>query len=268
MRGMTVLSICALLLLAGCARLGGGGASSGEPSAGTSGEPPISIPDPLPPSPEGDGSQRVGPDATVFDAHGVSIDHFTIGPDGHTLAVYWWGGNAACFGLKEVRVGMERGRPIITVLEGTREAARDRMCTMEAVLKSALVTLDTPIVVDAANPDPEAGEARLPDRAKQVHVGEGLLDATANAVIGYQLGRDGSQLDIYYVGGVEDCYGLAAADVDRQGSGPLQVSVREGRKSDAGACDDIGVMKFVRVELAEPLVLIAASDSEPGQPAY
>ena len=103
-----VLSLCAVLLLAGCARFGGGGASRDEPSAGTSGEPPIAIPDPLPPSPKGDGSQRVEPDASVFDAHEVSIDHFTIGPDGRTLAVYWWGGNVACFGLKEVRVGMQR----------------------------------------------------------------------------------------------------------------------------------------------------------------
>ncbi|HEX3218469.1 MAG TPA: hypothetical protein VHU77_00330 [Candidatus Limnocylindria bacterium] len=268
MRRLMVLSLCALLLLAGCARLGSGGASSDEPSAGTSGEPPIAIPDPLPPSPNGDGSQRVEPDATVFDAHDVSIDHVTIGPDARSLAVYWWGGNAACFGLKEVRVGMQRGTPIITVLEGTREAARDRMCTMEAVLKSALVTLDAPIVVDAANSDPEGGEAKLPERAKQVHVTEGLVDASSNAVISYRLGRDGSQLDAYYVGGVEDCYGLAAADVDRQGSGPLQVSVREGRKPGAGACDDIGVLKFVRVQLAEPLVVVAALDSGPGQPAH
>jgi len=253
---MTLLVFCLAVGLSACARFGGGGAASSEPSAsdpsaGKSAEP-------VPPGADGDGSQREEPDPTVFDAHAVSVDHFTIGPDGRTVAVYWWGGNATCFGLKDARVDLRDGTPVIMLLEGTREAARDRMCTMEALLKSTLVTLDDPILVDAADPDAPAGEAHLPDGAQRVTVTGGLIDARANAVLGYRLSADGRSLDIHYVGGVEDCYGLAGADVDRQGTGPLQVSIREGRKHGAGACDEIGVVKFVRVNLAETLIVSAA----------
>jgi hypothetical protein len=265
-----LLSLCAVLLLGGCGRFGAGsadGSGAADPSAGKPGEPPIAIPDPVPPL-SGDGSQRVEPDPTVFDAHDVAVDHFTIGADGRTVAIYWWGGNVACYGLKEVRVDVQHGTPVLTVLEGTREAARDRMCTQEAVLKSALVTLDAPIVLDAANPEPDAGEAMLPDRARDVEVSSGLVDAHPNAVLGYRLSADGGALSIYYVGGVEDCYGLAAADVDRQATDPLQVAVREGRKPGAGACDEIGLAKVVTVRLAEPLIVLAAFDSEPEQSRY
>ena len=260
-----LLSICALLLLAGCARFGGGGATR-DPSAGKPEDPVSGTPGPIPSG--GDGSQREESDPTVFDAHDVAVDRFTIGADGRTVVVYWWGGNAACFGLKEVRLDIQHGTPVLTVLEGTREAARGRMCTMEAVLKSTLLMLDAPIVVDMANPDPAVGEANLPEEAQRVEVSPGLVDARPNAVMGYRLSADGLELSIYYVGGVKDCYGLAAADVDRQGTDPLQVTIREGRHPNAGACDEIGVVKFVTVKLAQPLIAVATFDSEPDQPSY
>ena len=86
------------------------------------------------------------------------------------------------------------------------------------------------------------------------------LMATVGSVLGC--------LSIYYVGGVEDCYGLAVADVDRQATDPLQVAVREGRKPGAGACDEIGLAKVVTVRLAQPLIVLAAFDSEPEQSRY
>ena len=90
----------------------------------------------MPSPPPGDGATREEPDPSVVDAHGAAVDHFAIGADGRTVVVYWWGGNTTCFGLKEITVDVQRGTPVIVVLEGTRADAVGQACTMEAVLKS------------------------------------------------------------------------------------------------------------------------------------
>jgi hypothetical protein len=262
MRRMTLLLVCLTLALAACARFGGGGGTPGaSPSGDKPDDPVIAVPDPVPPI-HGDGSLREEPDGSVFDAHGVAVDHFTIGADGRTVVVYWWGGNTTCFGLKAVQVDVQHGTPIISVLEGTRESARGRMCTMEAALKSAAVTLDRPILVDAANLNAEPGEAQLPDQALAVKPLRGVENARPHAVSGYSLSADGVTLQAYYVGGTEACYGLASATADRDGSGPLTVSVREGRRPGGdAACDDIGLAKVVKITLDQPLMVTAAFGS-------
>ncbi len=260
-RTMRLVLVCLVIGLAGCARLGGGGEASASPSPKDPdqptlpSQPPIAIPDPVPPS-DGPLPGHEKPDATVFDAHPAAIDHFTIGADGRTVVVYWWGGNATCFGLRDVTVERHAGAPVITVLEGTREEARDRMCTMEARLKTAVVILDQPILVDTANPDAPPAEAIIFEGSQPVTPMSGVRDARPHAVSGYELSADGRTLSVHYVGGRDECYGLASATARRDAAdGPLMVSVREGWiAADGVACDDIGIPKFVKLKLSEPLL--------------
>lgn len=267
-RMMVLLLLCFFVALAGCARLGGGGTVGGGPSGGKPDDPIGATPGTQEP-PAGDGSVREDPDPTVFDARGAAIDHYTIGADGRTVVVYWWGGNQACFGLKEISVESVRGTPTVTVLEGTRESARGKACTMEAVLKSAVVVLDAPILADAANPDPERAEAIVFAGAERVSPVDGVTDARLHAVSGFVLSADGLTLSAFYVGGVDECYGLASATATSDGAaGPVTVRIREGWiAADGVACDDIGVPKVVQLRLDAPLIVAATFDSESGQPA-
>jgi hypothetical protein len=257
-RTMRLILLCLAIGLAGCARLGGGGEPSASPTPKEPelpSQPPIAIPDPIPPS-NGPAPGHEEPDATVFDAHPAAIDHFTIGADGRTVVVYWWGGNPTCFGLKGLEVDRHDGVPVITLLEGTRESARDRMCTMEARLKSAVAVLDDPLLVDTANPDAPAAEAIIFEGAQRVSPMSGVREARPHAVSGYVLSADGLTLSIHYVGGRAECYGLASAAARREkADAPLMVTVREGWiAADGVACDDIGVPKFVELTLDHPLL--------------
>jgi hypothetical protein len=253
---LLMLLLCLAFGLAACARFGGGGAVSASPSHGKPDDPVSGTPGPEPSG--GDGALRQEPDPSVFGPHPVAVDHFTIGPDGRTVVVYWWGGNPACFGLRAVQVGIQSGIPTVTILEGTREAAEDRMCTMEASLKSAVVTLDEAILTDAANPHPPSGEAQLPDEALAVEPLPGMQDVRLHAVSGYAVSADGKVLSMYYVGGTQACYALASATAERSRGGPLAVSIREGVRPDAdAACDDIGVAKVLKLTLDEPLIVAA-----------
>ncbi len=76
-------------------------------------------------------------------------DHIDVSADGRTLTVYYYGGVEDCYGLAEVRVETSNGISI-TVLEGTRPAARDMACIEIAVLKAVTVTLDEPLVMNPA----------------------------------------------------------------------------------------------------------------------
>ena len=81
---------------------------------------------------------------------------------------------------------------------------------MEAVLKSAVVTLDEPILADAAG-DAAPGEPDLPADATAVEPHDSVVDAIPHTIGGYALSADGLTLSAYYVGGVEECNGLAEA---------------------------------------------------------
>ena len=136
--------------------------------SGSKDDPISATPGGVPSPPSGDGATREEPDPTVVDPHGAAVDHFAIGADGRTVVVYWWGGNTTCFGLKEVTVDVQRDTPIIAIQEGTRADHVGQACTMEAVLKSAVVTLDEPILADAAGGDAAPGEPELPTDATVV----------------------------------------------------------------------------------------------------
>lgn len=267
---MTLVLLCISLALGGCRALIGDQPDSGSGAGGAPGAPGD---EPIggggggavdPPDPFIGGALREEPDPTVVDARGQSVDQFAIGPDGKTLVVYWWGGNPGCFGLKEVMVEVQRGTPIITVLEGTRGDHVGMACTMEALLKSAVVTLDDPILVDAAGGDGQpGGEPELPADATNAAVVDGVENPIPHAIFGYRLSADGRTLSAFYTGGVEDCNGLASATAERDGNGPVTVSISEGHLPELPvACPDIGVSKVVELKLADPLVTVGAFDGD------
>lgn len=259
--------------LAGCSFLSdaggsppatGGGAGGSDPDEPIVGDPvPIDPPDrPRP----GDNALREEPDPTMVDGRGAAIDSYAIGPDGRTVVVYWWGGTPACFGLKEVLVEVQDGTPILSVVEGTRPEAVGKACTMEAVLKSAVVVLDEPVVADGSGIAHEAGEPPLELQPMPVDPRPEVVDARPMPVVGYRLSADGLQLTAAYTGGTEECYGLESASAERPDEGgPLVVTVREGRLPDPPqACPDIGVAKSVTFNLDEPLIVQAAFDAGSG----
>lgn len=260
---MTLLLLVLLLALAGCSALigpdvdggnvgGGSGVSGAGPGAG---DKPVvgggggAVP------PVGDGALREEPDPTVVDAQPAAVDHFAIGPDGRTVVVYWWGGTPNCFGLRRVDITVADGMPMVIPFEGVRAAAQGKACTAEAVLKSAVVRLEEPILADAANLDPEPGEPPPFGQALAVTPMDGVLDARPHAITGWVVSANGRTLQTFYVGGGLNCYALASATVGRPEGGPLTVDVREGRRPDVdGACDEMGVAKVVELPLDAPLI--------------
>jgi hypothetical protein len=254
-----LLLILAAVLLAGCSWLavptptpsGGAGtqpgAGGGKPIGGGGGG--------LVDAPPTDGSLRETPDPSIVDALPTAVDHYVIGPDGRTVVVHYWGGNQNCFGLHSVAVELRDGVPVITVSEGTRPAAVGTACTMEALLKSAVVTLDAPILHDGSGTEAVAGEPQLPGQPQVVVPMAGLQNPRTHALTGYLLAADGVSLSAYYVGGTETCYGLAEASAAAGADGVLTVTIREGSLPNAGACDDIGVAKAVSITLDAPLLL-------------
>jgi hypothetical protein len=261
--GMRIVTLLLLVaVLSGCRLLAegpggaGGGGRSGNPD-----DPVVSSPDPSAVEPPpGDQSRREEP-KDVVDEHTAAVDHFRIGPDGRTVVIYWWGGTPACFALKEVLVEVQRGTPIVTVMEGTLPAAVGKACTMEAVLKSTIVTLDDSILVDGSGNEHEPGEPVVFDEGVEVDPRAGLADPHRIAITGYRLDADGTRLQVHYVGGTERCYGLVEASaVPRDGA--LTVTIAEGALSDVDApCEDIGVSKFTTLKLDEPLIARAAFNS-------
>ncbi len=261
MRIVTLLLLA--VLLAGCRMLadgpGGGGSGGGMPGASPD-EPVASTPDPSAGEPPGgDAARRELPNPDVVDEHAAAIDHFSIGPDGRTVVVHWWGGTPSCFALKEVLLEVQDGTPIITVLEGTLPEAVGMACTMEAVLKSTPVVLDDPILVDGSGNQHPAGEPMIGEGATEVSPRDDLRDPHEIAITGYRLSADGMRLDVHYVGGIERCYGLAEAGAVPGDGGALTVTVAEGRLPGVtGPCEDIGVGKFTSLRLDEPLIVQAA----------
>jgi hypothetical protein len=207
-----------------------------------------------------DGALREEPDPTIVDAHPTAVDHFVIGPDGRTVVIYYWGGNQGCFGLHSVAVEVRDGVPVVTVREGTRPAAVGMACTMEAMLKSAVVTLAVPLLHDGSGAEPAAGEPQLAPQPQAVAPVAGVVDAIAHAVSGYVLTADGRSLTVHFVGGTDKCYGLAGAGVAAGPDGVPVVTIREGRLLNAGACEDIGVAKAVTITLDSPLLQDASQE--------
>jgi hypothetical protein len=108
----------------------------GEPGGGEPGEEPG-----MPPM---DGATPVVPEEGLNDIIEVPWDHITVGPDGRTLTVYFWGGAESCYGLAGVEVDETGAVPVITIQTGTRPGVD--VCVALAQLYSTEVILEEPIV--------------------------------------------------------------------------------------------------------------------------
>lgn len=113
------------------------------------------------------------------------------------------------------------------------------------------------------NPDQPIGGAPPPaaqdpwDGALRVEPEPGIINATPHAWDHITVASDGRTVTIYYWGGIQDCYGLAGVDVERDADGRLRITVMEGQRGDLGpntACIEIALLKAVTVTLDEPIV--------------
>ena len=114
----------------------------------------------------------------------------------------------------------------------------------------------------SARPDEPVGTEPAPGGdepggdALRVEPQAGIRDPRPHAWDHIDIAADGRTLSVYYVGGVEDCYGLSEVRVDQGADGALRISVLEGsRPIVEGPCIDLGVFKVATVTLDEPLVL-------------
>jgi hypothetical protein len=241
-RSVPLLLVLAALLAACSYQPFIGGDPSVPPSVNPD-EPVSTEPQSPGPLPSGDGSVRETPNPDVVDAHQTAVDHFAIGPDGRTVVVYYWGGTQACFGLQKVDVRTDpSGITVLTVFEGTLPDAVGDACTMEALLKSAVVTLDAAIVVDASQPNAPTGEPQIAPDAEEVDIEVGVENAIPVAVTGYHLSGDGAILTAHFYGGVPECYGVASTSVDTS-TQPWTVSLSEGHIPGAEVCIEIALAK-------------------------
>ena len=171
------------------------------------------------------------------------------------MVVYYWGGNQACFGLQRVDVAiLADGAPSITVWEGTHPDAIDMVCTMEALLKSTVVTLDQPLIVDGNQPR-RAGRgagarSRAADRRPSRH---GVLDPIPVRSPASRSPPMALTVTAQWYGGVPECYGVAAATITTSAR-PFVVSMFEGRVPGSEVCIDIALAKGVVFVLDSPLI--------------
>ena len=80
----------------------------------------------------------------------VPFDHVTVGPDGRTLIVYFWMGAEPCSGLSSVETEAVEGGIELTILVGSPPDVASMTCIAIAELRSTVVTLDRPLVVDGS----------------------------------------------------------------------------------------------------------------------
>ena len=134
----------------------GAGAGNGEPGTEPGGDPgtkpdepvgnePVN---PVPPDQPSDGALHVQPRPNVVNPRPHAWDHISIGPDGRTMTVYYWGGVEDCYALAGVNVERDAdGVLTVRVLEGQRgDIAPDTACIEIALLKAATIVLEDPIV--------------------------------------------------------------------------------------------------------------------------
>ncbi|MDQ3938355.1 MAG: hypothetical protein M3253_06705 [Chloroflexota bacterium] len=107
--------------------------------------------EPAEPPQDGDGALHVEPQAGIVDATPHAWDRITVGSDGRTITVYYWGGVQDCYGLAGVTAERDdEGVLHVTVFEGQRgNLGQDVACIEIALLKSVVVTLDDPLVAPA-----------------------------------------------------------------------------------------------------------------------
>jgi hypothetical protein len=115
------------------------------------------------------------------------------------------------------------------------------------------VTLDEPILADAAQPGAPAGEPELVPDAEIVEVVDEVENPVPVAVTGYHLTGNGTTLTVQFYGGVPECYGVAEAFLEIDGA-PWTVSISEGHLPGAEVCIEIALAKAYVFELETQLL--------------
>jgi hypothetical protein len=87
---------------------------------------------------------------SLVDPQPVPFDHVTVGPDGTTLTVYFWMGAEPCSGLYGVETTPVEGGIELTVLVGSPADVAAMTCIAIAELRSTVVTLEAPLVVNGS----------------------------------------------------------------------------------------------------------------------
>ncbi|MFO7534005.1 MAG: hypothetical protein R6W93_16235 [Candidatus Limnocylindrales bacterium] len=96
------------------------------------------------------GATRVEPDPTVMSPRPHAWDHIVVSADGLTLSVYFYMGIEECHGLHSVTVGPTGAGIELQLQTGTPVGAGDTACIEIAQLYVTTVTLDEPLITNAA----------------------------------------------------------------------------------------------------------------------
>ncbi|MFN8621930.1 MAG: hypothetical protein U0869_14455 [Chloroflexota bacterium] len=234
---------------------------SGVPSpvASPAASPGASLPAPTP-FPDAVATVAPLPAGAITDAQVTPWDHVTIWPDGRTLSVAFTMGPQQCDGLQKVDLGRTHGALRITLHTGERADAAGLDCSGGPQLYDTIVTLSKPIL--------GGGHATLTG----VQIGEPMGDlAVAGAVLmedepepwdRVQVAADGQMLQVAFLGGSAECYGLSR--VDTPVDGDLQLAVVHygplaNPQSGQTVCSGVGVPYHALVTLAAPLLLGGAT---------
>ena len=93
------------------------------------------------PGPGAGGATRIYPNPAIVDLHRTAWDHVRISRDGKRLAVYFWMGPQACYGLGKVDVVQRGGTLKIKLWTGTQPDAIGMVCPEIAQLFKTVIYL-------------------------------------------------------------------------------------------------------------------------------
>jgi hypothetical protein len=96
------------------------------------------------------GATRVEPDPTVTSPRPHAWDHIVVSADGLTLSVYFYMGIEECHGLHSVTLSPAGAGIELQLQTGTPLGAGDTACIEIAKLYVTTVTLDEPLITNAA----------------------------------------------------------------------------------------------------------------------
>ena len=67
-----------------------------------------------------------------------------------------------------------------------------------------------------------------------------------------ELSADGTEVDVYFYGGVQECYVLDRVDIDRADPATVELTLYEGTRPGGGVCIDLAVAYVTTVALEPP----------------
>jgi hypothetical protein len=92
----------------------------------------------------------------------------------------------------------------------------------------------------------------VPGRATTVQPRDGLRNVLPVAWDRAEVADDGAHVDVWFMGGVDACWGLARA-VATRGAGTLTIALQGGEIPQDAACPELGVTYVTRIPLDEPV---------------